>query len=469
MEEIIKRCKEKNSTVRKHLEDSQRNKSLLSFVHEEMSKKESGQAEEGYSPSELTEIIVDYIRVRSGEAIAKKAAETLKSNTLLMADHYGGIYSTQSFQGDLLYIKGLKEAGVKTEAVPILACAQVPLNNSTFPRGMILYDTDEAPLKLPVTNAKNRVSAACAVKGFDADDVNRFIKRIRSDVPGEKGEALLRLSEEIYKREEVLRETDFRKQMYYVGKDVMERCLDGETVLFVDFEEVFGKLFLKDLKRTDSLCFRILYDRNFRNALKEEMPEMNLFVGIDGEGKSFPLVLGDDGFLRGKTRGNEEVVYNTDEGTLQELIKSGKIFVSLYVCIVLSAFQRGMTLFGGIFQSVYLNEWKQKTMAAMKRTGCEKEAERIGTVPGDGYISGPIFALTKGCSGLVNAGPLEMILQKKTLKDIEHLISETTVFDAHVMGMYEFYNDLTTADEKCGNWYQALTKFYGEAYEKNGI
>lgn len=469
MEQIINICKEKNSVVRSNLDNSKRNENLLDFVNNEFAKTIGAKGAEGYSPQELTEIIKEYICVRSGKTIAEKAVLPLKSNTLMMADHYGGIYSTQSFQGDLLYIKGLKEMGLVTEVIPVLACGQVPLDNSTFPRGMIYYEGDGMPLRLPVMTTKHRASAAGAAPGFNDGDVEKFIKRIKKDVKGKNREALVQLAEEIYKNDTVLNEKDFKSQMYYVSKDVMERCLDGETVIYVDFEEVFGKLFLKDIERPNSLCYRILYDELFLKTLKEEMPDISLFVGLDKKGKKFYLSLDSDGFLRGKTRNNEEIIYKTEPEIIQNLIKEKKVYVSVYACAVMSAFQRGMMLFGGIFQSVYLEEWKKKTIKALKNAGCEKEADRINTVAGNGYMSGPIFALTNGGGGFVNAGPLEMILHNKTFKDIEHLVNETSIYDGHMMGMYEFYNDLTTADKKCEQWYEKLNRFFKENYEKNCI
>ena len=44
----------------------------------------------------------------------------------------------------------------------------------------------------------------------------------------------------------------------------------------------------------------------------------------------------------------------------------------------------------------------------------------------------------------------EMIINDKTYGDISHLLEETSLYDSQIMGMYEFYNDLTLSNETSG-------------------
>ena len=114
MDNIIQVCRNRNKTIDTALSDAAKHKTLLEYVNEEFAKVGKGKYTDGFSPEDISKVIYEYVRKQSGETTAQKVTELLKSNTLITADHYGGIYSTQSFQGDLLYYAGLKEAVFNT-------------------------------------------------------------------------------------------------------------------------------------------------------------------------------------------------------------------------------------------------------------------------------------------------------------------------------------------------------------------
>lgn len=469
MDNIIQVCRNRNKTIDTALSDAAKHKTLLEYVNEEFAKVGKGKYTDGFSPEDISKVIYEYVRKQSGETTAQKVTELLKSNTLITADHYGGIYSTQSFQGDLLYYAGLKEAGFNTSVVPILAYSQVPMNNSTFPRGLILYENDGEPLKLPVTASKYRTYSVGQVPPVSKKEIEALKKKIKNEAPSNIVERLAALVEEIYGQDKVLEAKDYRTQLYYVAGDLYKKVLGADEMCFIECEEVFRELMKKDLENRESLVYRLLFDKSFWQVFDAEFEGISLFAGIDDSGRAFPLTIHEGNYLTGSSRDGAKVQYEINKEKIVELLDNKKIVVSMVALALMSSFQRGVSLFGGEFQAIYLEEWKEKTTKALRATGEEGLAKRVENTYCKGYISGPSFALTTGNNGLVNAGPLEMIINDKTYGDISHLLEETSLYDSQIMGMYEFYNDLTLSNEKIEGWYGTITNYFKTNFERNSI
>lgn len=469
MNNIIQTCRNRNKTIDKCLFEENKSKSLLTLVREEFEKRSSVENNGECLPQDLFSIIEDHIEKRSGKEVAKKAGKALESNTLMTADHYGGIYSAQSMQGDLLYYAALKASGYDAQVVPIMAYGQVPMNNSTFPRGIILYENNGEPLKVPVTPSKYRTYCVSQMPPFSKKEIEAANKKIKKELCGKDGDSIAHLVEKVYCQDVCLNAPDYKTQVYHVSNALYKTFLGNDEFVFVECEEVFGRLLLEDLKKTSSFVHRMIYDEKFFKALKDEFEDLSLFVGIDEKNRVFPLIMEEPTIIKGTTRDGEEICYELSDQKIEELLGSSKLYVSMFGCVLMSSFQRGITLYGGEFQAVYLEEWKEKLMKAFDALEETGHRERIEKIYCKGYLSGPIFLLTTGNNGLVNAGPVEMIINNKTYGDIAHLLEKTSVYDANVMGMYEFYNDLTLSNEKNEGWYDSITSYFKEKYEGNSI
>ena len=97
-------------------------------------------SQQSYQPrSDIAEVIYAYVAPLLGESMAERtAADFLRHPVALTTNHHGVDFCAQSVQGSLLF--GLAKRQVEgITTIPVFSCANIPLNNLTYPRGALEY------------------------------------------------------------------------------------------------------------------------------------------------------------------------------------------------------------------------------------------------------------------------------------------------------------------------------------------
>jgi hypothetical protein len=154
-----------------------------------------------------------------------------------------------------------------------------------------------------------------------------------------------------------------------------------------------------------------------------------------------------------------------------ELITQEKIVPSGYTMAILLSFARGYTWLGGYFQGDYLPEWQRGTAAAFaKAEEYLGWAESVMNYDCSGYISGPVFAMNPTGDGLIApAGPLEIIHYGGINLDMLDFLMESTVADAHMMGLSSAYPELVPKAERVEGWSRRIGEQLMESYSKYAV
>ena len=427
--------------------------------------------------TDLVEICRSYVFERLGDRnMAKMAAETIETGMLLTADHLGGLYSPQSFQGDLLFAQMLRKEKPDVGCVPILAFGTVPLGSSTYGRGIQVF-SDTCGIKyLPVYSAKYTQSAASLVPPLDERVALRALKTSeQADLDENTGRTLRRLLEKIYLAPAHLNSSSFGDQAFYVGCHLYRGIcgrLELPPILPLESEAVMIPLIIADLKNENSLLRILLDDRRLIQHMNDTRTEEGeplsrlLFRMADHRGRIFPLNVEPDGSLIGQSMGGETMQLSGSRQELEEFFLSRKLLPGTYLDVLVSAFARGSVWYGGIFQSSYLPVWQERTKRVFIEEGYRDLAKQIGAVTLSGYISGPIFALADTGDGAVNAGPVEFLTHRPDGRQLEAWM-QTDIRSAHQMGMFEFYHDLMYASERKEGWYEVLAKYSKQKFSEN--
>ena len=149
---------------------------------------------------------------RLGPAFAEGVREALGFGVLCTADHHGGIYCAQTFQGDLFYAALLRKLGYTGRTVPILGAAQVELSSSTFARGICIATDPEEVQLLPLFRRKYRNRMTSQVPPVDRDMIVEFRKSLRTVMRPEMRSALEELIGTVYESDAVLAAESFSAQ-----------------------------------------------------------------------------------------------------------------------------------------------------------------------------------------------------------------------------------------------------------------
>ena len=410
-------------------------------------------------------ICTEYVSDRLGAEYGRFVREALNTKALHTADHVGGLYAPQCFQGDLLFAR---LTGVK--CIPCFAAGSVTLHSSTYGRGIQYFSNSKEIGRIPLFPGKYAKYSASLVDGMDEAAINRGLKLAASV---ENAEILDRISDilsNIYLDRQLLEQKRFADQAIRIGAGLFKDlggCAAAAPLIHIETEEVSGRLFIRDIKDKTSLIHKMLYNKNIVSGMGRLRER--LFRGNDKKGHMFSLKLCEDGVLRGKTIHDEDYEIAADPDSLCNAISQRQVFVSAYLRALMLAFARGFTWYGGIFQSSYLRQWQEETVSVLRQAGEDEMASYIEGFETDGYICGPVFAMFDAKDGATPAGPVEFGLRNVSEEQIDKCMHQITVYESHIMGMFEFYYDLFFANERIDGWYSKLAAFEKNNYFDNCI
>jgi len=460
---------------------------------------------------DLIGIVYRYTQEILGDAIASRTASDLSENPIVLtANHHGIDYFSHSFQGSLLcsMAKNL-QATNSLNTVPVFSCANIPLDNATYPQGMLFYlvkpdQLGAMPKKLPVFPNRLRRQLVSSAPSFDKDMINRAKKRLTKMVGDGQISSILKdttdtiLSED-YCNPYVMDQASYSKQSVLLNNLIWKRLFRNENhrseVVPLELEKIVEKILRFDLKNRNSLIWKIMFEPTLRKTVLDEldnagacwnlsrlkkrmhMSQLNdsdkkkvnscgtlFFWGINDVGRRVPLHLVSSGdqnafFIGIDDHNNSWQLAYTPEAILTAL-NEGRLLPSLFTCFIVLSFARGVKCIGSYFQSEYLPNMKKGLVNALRQVPEYDEiASYVEKVDSNFYLSGMLAVMTliEG-DKLVPAGPLEIISKGGiTADDIEKILS-IKVRDAHLASLLETLPDFVPSMLKTTDWKYRLTK-----------
>ena len=425
------------------------------------------------NPADFIEASVSLTEKRLGKAAAADVRDALRCGVILTADHHGGIYCAQTFQGDILYAELLRRLGYAGRHIPILGGAQVELGNVTFARGICVYTEADGKNFLPMFGGKYRNMIALRAPSLTKNEIDRFrFECIRLVSAPRMRDALNAICSDVYETDEVLSAPDYCSQITQLGVRLSEPLFpeDGSPVFtYLEIEEAILPILIGELREEGSLLRHLLSDPAARAQFAsvktgEGAPLISyLFGATDEKGRKVFLQPDEDGFLSGTTMDGGRLCFPFEPDAVSDLLEQRVLFPLLYAAVFLLTFERGITMTGGMFQALYLPDWHRCTVALLEKLALSETAERIRNLDCSGYLCGPMSALCACGDYAVPAGPAEMWMLGTGFPEIRRLISATGLWNAHLVGLAEMYYDLFHKNEREENWYRTI----GESLYRN--
>ena len=340
-------------------------------------------------------------------------------------------------------VKNLQTNSLNT--VPVFSCANIPLDNATYPQGMLFYlvkaeELRGMPKKLPVFSNRLRRQLVSSAPSFDKDMINRAKKRLAKMVDDGQISSILKdttdtiLSED-YCNPHVMDQASYSKQSVLVNNLIWKRLFrnenQGTEVVALELEKIVGKILQLDLKNRNSLISKIMFDPTLRKTVLEELDgagacwnigrlkkrmhisQLNgsdkkkvngcgtvFFWGINDAGRRVPLHLvssgGKNAFFIGIDDHNNswELAY-TPEAILTAL-NEGRLLPSLFTCFLVLSFARGVKCIGSYFQAEYLPNMQKGLVNALRQVPEYNEiASYVEKVDSNFYLSGMLAVMTQ--------------------------------------------------------------------------
>ncbi|MDM8540853.1 hypothetical protein QUF90_07175 [Desulfococcaceae bacterium HSG9] len=446
------------------------------------------------SRDDLYQIIKQYCHSFTDARVAKLLVHDLATNpVVLTANHQGTDYFAQSVQGTLIFALN-RLLSPQSPTVPVFAFGNVPLNNLTFPRGMLLYRVNQSqlkkmPLKAPLFPDRLKRRMVSHTPKFDQAMVLRLKKRLKqmvlkNQVASDSGSIAAEILDNDYCNPAVMRLPDYSHQATALNNRIWKQLFRNKKpsadLIYLEIEKIVSQLLIRDLADTQSLAYQVMFEQELREHTLEALNRVTgcwnyetlcrrayphftnedqkysnhnagtvFFWGIDSSGRRIPLALiksnASTAILRGISDHGKQFETPFTCQSLLEGLQQRKLLPSLFTCFLTIAFARGVVCVGGYHQGEYLPLIKQGLVAALHQTkGYHDVAHLIENVSAGSYLSGMMAVMSKIAmeDGLAPAGPVEIIAGGGITHDEIEQMRALTVREAHIAGLFETVPDI---------------------------
>lgn len=429
-----------------------------------------------------------------GKAVGIRTAEEIDSLPMVLtANHLGVDYFSQSVQSNLLFYLLKRRRMPPPVVVPVIACGSVPLNNVTYPLGILLYklsnaDLDLVPKKLPVFANRVKRALVSVAPPFDAGMVERACSRLRKmaadgEIDAVQAGVLHQIFEHDYHAPGVMELGSYARQSLVVNERIWQRLFAVQEqrshLVTLDMEAVVSRLLEADLHNRESLAWSVLMDPRLRESitrrldgglacwdlakLRQRLDQWStgpaekrvptgcgtlFFWGVNAHSQRIPLVVVEQGRERRVLKGVDDqgrvIEVDLSVDSILSALRKRRLLPSLFTSFTVLAFARGITCLGGYYQGEYLPMMQKELAAALRETGSHREAAcRVEETGARAYLSGMQAVMAQIEAGaLIPAGPVEIIAAGGlTEKDLNQVLA-LSVRDAHLASLFDTVGDI---------------------------
>ena len=462
------------------------------------------------SLDDLSREIHNYSAPLLGKTIARQVSEHIvKKPVVLSTNHHGVDYFSHSVQGSIIFSLTHHDDKDLNSTVPIFSCGNVPLDNATYPRGLLPYNAgkaelDDIPKRLPIFSDRQKRAMTSVASAFDEPMIRRAEKRLEKmlterQVSTTLAVPLRKILQEDYKAPRVMELESYSRQSVVLNSRIWRRLFsdaeDTPELVYLELEKIVGMLLKSDLMNPESLAWFVMFDSSLRERVLRELDGAkacwnidvleqrirlnsfnssnrnalkgggtNFFWGIDGSGRRVPLFLDTNcqrhPMLRGVDDRGDRWELTYEPASILDALADNRLLPSLFTCFTVLSFARGVSCLGGYFKDEYFPVMKRGIIKALRHTdGYRGIADLVEQVPTMSYLSGMLAIMAKSEGEyLIPAGPAEIIAGGGLTRDDLEKIKSLTIRDAHLAGLFETIPDFAPWVLSQSGWKRKLAE-----------
>ncbi|QTA88481.1 hypothetical protein [Desulfonema magnum] len=457
---------------------------------------------------DFLDVMQQYVTPLMGESAAWQAVCDLGAcPVILTANHLGVEYFSQSLQSSLLFSLNSAAANSSATTVPVFSFGNIPLNNLTYPRGVLLYhvmsaELNHMPVKLPIFPDRLKRQITGITDAFNHDMIQRAEARLDKMVRDKQishtlADTMRDIFQKDYCSDSVIYLPDYAHQSAVLNRRIWKRLfsegISSPELIYFEIEKIVSLLLEYDLPNPKSLVRHVMFDPDIRERVIENLDGLSgcwtrkelaqrlntessvnirrhspknhgtlFFWGVDDSGRKIPFSLESDKrnhlVLKGRDdRGKIWKLGFTPRALVQKL-QEKQLIPSLFTCFLTLSFARGLICIGGYFQGEYLPAMQRGVVTALQKTSdCHDIAHLVAQIPTDCYLSGMLGIMSRTDDNhLIPAGAAEIIAGGGISgEDIEQMLL-LTVREAHIAGLFETLPDVIPRNSRETSWKKAL-------------
>ena len=300
------------------------------------------------SREDLLSTVYSFLKPLLGEFIANQARDEIVRLPVVLTSSHTGIESYSIFtQGNILFALHSLLGRKHNRAVVAFSFGNVPLNNLTYPRGLMIYkvnpeNLDLMPVRLPIFPDRLKRTASSCAPPFSSSMIDQSLASLgqieKTGLISEKVYKLVtKIVQEELLSEDILNLSSYSQQVVVLNNRIWKLLYaDLQAVpelIYIEIESIVRKLMVMDLANPDSLVSHVLFNptvrdqvisqldgisgcwhlKNLRTRLKKNYTKSRptimdstgtlFFWWIDEWGKKVPLYLESDGSGKWRFKG----------------------------------------------------------------------------------------------------------------------------------------------------------------------
>lgn len=366
------------------------------------------------------------------EAVAQSLYESPVINT---GDHHGPLTHPILVGGNLLFaLPYILNRDVNKELIT-LSFGNVPLNNTTYPRGLLLSDKDgDDSVKIPLFGDKQKQSSVCTLNNVLPDRQqtvdDQLRKLIKRGVISESKAGVIRRLVSLVTTDTV--SATYAQQVTKMNNVIWAGMFAevAPKLTTLQVETLVMKRLEQLLDMRDPMITGLIEDFTLRNDIKQSFDGVPgawsqkensgsfLFWGTDNKGRLVQLQENNGALV-----GDGTEIRLTATG-ISEAIEQKKIVPTMFMSFYILAFRSGFKCYGGFMQTDYLTtmqECWEKVLSKHDTTALE----RVRSVPTKNFCVGPGTFFTEKNGILDAATGIDLLDRPLSYNEIRALSATT--------------------------------------------
>jgi hypothetical protein len=417
-----------------------------------------------------------------GKEVAKSAVTQLKKYYFVStADHMGPINHPFFVNSNLLIASSIfNNPDPVLKNVIVLACSNISIDNSSFPRGLFFHncvDNNFQLHRLPFFSGNLRPASVYKISAYGDEELDKMFTALKdkleegkiTQVEFDRVEAILK---RIYVYPEVLDKKWYKDQIcltnFNLWKEFFSESKENlPNLIYVSLEDVVVNLLIKNHLNQDTIINHILFDPEYEKYISSYFEDIfGSFSSANASGTYLFWALPDGAKNKMQLWRKGDFLVTKDESykielkpdLIKEALGKKELIPCLLLDFMLVSLYYGVKCLGGFNQVNYLTMMKEGYIKMNEKLSNPKSIEVCSRVQTKELCDGLTMAFLGGCSfdKKILASGLDLVLynDKNSLATIMEDLKQISLKEAFDPSLPEVYK--ISYDEE--EWDTELTK-----------